>query len=125
MKEAVKELAARLNGCEYGCEVGMEDEDFAEVRGLVIVYGYSDDNVELQGAVSDELGCYDGGEFWINHKGELAGSAQDGYKRVECVWCGPSGASWEYRTEIPHETFNVYEDGELYCVGIVFDLLDV
>ena len=124
-EQAVKELASRLNGSEYGCEVGTLDEIFAKDNGLVIVHGYSDDNVELRGAVSDELDCYDGGEFWINNKGEIAWSAQDGYKKIECVWCGPSGASWEYRTDIPHETFRVYEDGELYCVGIVFDLLDV
>lgn len=33
--------------------------------------------------------------------------------------------TWAYVTEIPHETFMVYEDGESYCRGIVFSIDDV
>lgn len=31
---------------------------------------------------------------------------------------------WRFKTEIPHETFEIFEDGELFCVGIVFRLED-
>lgn len=34
-------------------------------------------------------------------------------------------ATWTYKTEIPHEEFNIWEDGELYCVGIVFSIKDL
>ena len=43
-------------------------------------------------------------------------------KTIEAIWCPPSGGSWAYETEIPHAKFNIYEDEELYCVGIVFDM---
>ena len=33
--------------------------------------------------------------------------------------------AWTYRTDIPHETFMIYEDGEPYCRGIVFNIDDV
>ena len=47
-------------------------------------------------------------------------------KTIEAVWCdNASGASWSYKTDIPHETFNIYEDGELFCVGIVFSVEDL
>lgn len=28
--------------------------------------------------------------------------------------------TWTYKTDIPHETFNIHDDNELYCTGIVF-----
>lgn len=31
---------------------------------------------------------------------------------------------WTYETDIPHETFMVYMDGEPYCRGIVFSIDD-
>lgn len=40
---------------------------------------------------------------------------------VEAVWDN-DGYSWTYKTDIPHETFEVLEDGEKYCRGIVFYL---
>ena len=35
------------------------------------------------------------------------------------------GYTWAYRTKIPHVTFEVVEDGDKYCRGIVFNLADV
>ena len=44
--------------------------------------------------------------------------------RSEAVW-GAGGVSWTFETDIPHETFNIYENGELFCVGIVFRMEDL
>ena len=33
--------------------------------------------------------------------------------------------AWTYMTDIPHATFDVMDDGELYCRGIVFALADL
>lgn len=122
------EMAMRLNGNQYLNEITRDEECIAKESNLVIVFGYSDDCIEFRGAIEEELGCFDGGDFWINKKcvvGALAGEVPDGVKTISAVWCGKSGASWEYETEIPHDTFNIYEDGELYCVGIVFSLEDL
>jgi hypothetical protein len=35
------------------------------------------------------------------------------------------GCSWTFRTGIPHATFNILEDGDLFCRGIVVDLRDL
>ena len=47
---------------------------------------------------------------------------------ISAIWCEyadhPS-LSWTFRTKIPHETFTIMEDGEPYCIGIVFALKDV
>lgn len=50
-----------LNGREYGDEITREEEAMAKAHGLVVVFGYSDDNMEFCGAITDEVGCYDGG----------------------------------------------------------------
>lgn len=122
------EMAMRLNGNQYLSEMTREDERIAKENGLVVVFGYSDDNVEFRGAIKDEIGCFDGGDVWIDKTGIVREEDRPNHpeaKLIRAVWCGLSGASWEYETEIWHDTFNIYEDGELYCVGIVFALEDV
>jgi hypothetical protein len=51
-------------------------------------------------------------------------------KTVQAVWCprdenGKIWASWKIQTDIPHETFDIMEDGELFCRGVVFHVDDV
>ena len=37
----------------------------------------------------------------------------------------PTKQIWTYETEIPHAKFNIYEDDELSCVGIVFEMSEL
>ena len=131
MKVTKEHLAARLNGCEYGLETTGTTIKDAQESGLVIVYGYSDDNMEFEGAITEEVGCWDGGKAYISKVGEVYaddGCVPEEAKRnmIEAVWCDPnSNAAWMYRTDIPHATFKVYEDADLFCVGIVFSMEDL
>lgn len=46
----------------------------------------------------------------------------------EVIKGGTGNPCWSFETEIPHETFRIYEDGEdneLFCVGIVFSIYDL
>ena len=85
--------------------------DIAKENGLVVVFGASDDLCEIRGAEDDEIDCFDGGEATI------AGA------NVKINWC-KDGHSWTYDKDRPHECFDVYEDGEKYCRGIVFSISD-
>lgn len=121
-----KDLAARLNGREYLNEIIPEEEKEAESNGLVAVFGYSDDNVELVGAIDDEIGAWEGVVFHVGREGDVFAGEKDAPNRIEAFWFGPdTDVPWTFRTEIPHETFNIYEDGELFCVGIVFSMADL
>ena len=55
-----KDIAERLNGIEYAhtfySEVAEVETD-AKQHAIVIVYGESDDLMEFEGAVRDELGA--------------------------------------------------------------------
>jgi hypothetical protein len=128
-------LAARLNGREYGEETTPADEKAAKDAGLVIVFGASDDLMEFRGAVNDEVGAYNGGGAFFTCDGLLKSQCsdeecpyfaekQDAATFVEAKWTG-GDFPWTYETAIPHSTFEIVEDGEKYCRGIVFALADV
>lgn len=109
----LKEFASLLDGREYGCEITPSEEALAKELGFVVVFGYSDDNAELRGAINDEIGCYDGGV--LEHK--------DLPSTIYADWCPEDiDCAWAYGTSIPHEKFYIYDNGELYCVGIVCDI---
>lgn len=101
-----------MQNCQYGKELSLMAAAIAEENGLVVVFGASDDLCEIRGAEDDEIDCFDGGEATI------AGA------KVKINWC-KDGYSWTYDTDIPHECFDVYDDGEKYCRGIVFSISDV
>ena len=132
----MKEFAQMLSGREYGMEITKDEERQAADAGLVVAYGYSDDNVELRGAIDAEVGAYDGTTLYVNKDGLMyeppcggAGcryydKAREACETIDAVWCG-GDAPWTFETDIPHETFTIYEDGEPFCIGIVFSMEDV
>jgi hypothetical protein len=135
-----KELAAKLNGREYWYEITDEEVRQAKEAGLVVVFGASDDLIEFRGAIRDEGDCYDGGTVLIDTKGVLPSwdeaseseeSAQEYFERkakartITALFANEPGYTWTYKTDIPHETFEIVEDGEPYCRGIVFNIGDI
>lgn len=128
-----EELAARLTGREYGSELTRGDEALAKAAGLVVVFGASDDLMEFRGAIHDEAGL---GAAYVTPQGLFAEecdseckyfrAARDGAQPIQAVWSDRAGDfSFTYKTDIPHATFEIYDDGEKYCRGIVFRLADV
>jgi hypothetical protein len=135
-----KEMAAQLTGRVYPFRLTREEAAQARAAGLVIVYGASDDLMEFEGAIHDELGAYDGTTAHVDVDGlipdfediekEDKDALRDYFKRegagksIDALWCAEGGYSWTYRSDIPHETFEIVEDGGPYCRGIVFSLAD-
>ena len=109
----IKDFAKMLDGRQYMDEMTEDEEKTASENGFVVVFGYSDDNCELRGAVRDEIGCYDGGIIKV--KGLP--------KPIDAVYCPPDKeCSWFYETDMPHEEFNIFDGDELFCIGIVIDI---
>ena len=125
-----EKLAELLNNREYGNEITKEEAQTAKENGLVVVYGFSDDNMEFDGAFRDEFGCYEGGTALVNKEGLFEDGAvfdmRCPYRKIEAVWCDTTDDyAWSYKTDIPHATFDIMDDGEMYCRGIVFDVKDL
>jgi len=139
-KERVAKL---LDQREYRNELDKAEEEEIKYAELVVVFGASDDLLEFRGVVHDEIGAWDGvlaqlfkkdkqwevldddsfqeeigkiSEYGIDLKGH----------EIEAVWSPEEpDCSWLIKTEIPHATFDIMEDGDLYCRGIVFSINDL
>jgi hypothetical protein len=108
----LREFADMLTDREYGHEITKEEEALAKELGFVVVFGYSDDNAELRGAIDDEIGCFDGGV--LEHK-DLQGT-------ILAEWCPEDiDCSWYFSSTQQSEKFYIFEGEDLYCVGIVID----
>ncbi len=131
-----QQMAFSLDKREYGEEMTELLEQEAKDSGLVVVYGYSDDNIEFRGSINDEIGAFDGAEIMINKQGILlecececdclkcTSLPIDTGRLINAMW-DVQGYSWVIETDIPHETFDILEDGEKFCKGIVFNLSDI
>lgn len=133
-----EELASKLNNNQYLNEISKELELQAKENGLVVVFGASDDLIELRGSIHDEYGA---GSIYFHKKNlvefdnrfdnlkdqiEFLKSYGLKFNDIKSVWDDKEiNASWSYKTDIPHSTFDIYEDDELYCRGIVFSLDDL
>lgn len=131
----MKEFAQQLNGREYDFQMFSGQEiQMAKENGWVIVTGASDDLMEFEGAMYDEGGCFDGGKVFFSK--EAVWNGEDDKSAfpncIEAIWFGKeildkngNVIPWTYKTDIPHETFMVYEDGNPYCLGLVFSMQDL
>lgn len=127
-----EELANLLNGRNIGEEINKKEGALAKENNLVVIFGASDDLMELRGAIDDEVG----GEA-LFRKGDLYEAEcedescphedliRERCKKVEAVWNDTGEAIWTYKTSIPHHTFDILEDDGIYCRGIVFNLKDI
>jgi hypothetical protein len=129
-----EQLAAILNGNEYGEEITKEQEQQAKADRLVVAFGHSDDTMIFRGALDNEFSCFGGGEIYFTKYGR-----EVIYERynllsntniIEVIFDKEYGVSDEYcpmqfKTEIPHAAFRIMESGSLYCVGIVFNVHDL
>lgn len=139
-----EELALKLNGVEYRNELSDDLHHAAKECGLIVIYGGSDDLLYLGGVGNDEIGCYNGGDLVICKDGDaemveylidLEGEDNERLLKldqsksagniVEAQWCEVDGYSWTYKTKLPHARFDVIEDGDKYCRGIVIDIKDL
>lgn len=134
------QLAESLDGIEYPIRIQPNILKQAAASGLVIVHGASDDLIEFGGAISDEAGAYNGAEVLIDKDGVIGDFGDVEHeveacrewlerslnaRKIYALWCKEDGYSWTYKTDIPHDTFEVMEDGEHYCRGIVFSIADL
>ena len=145
-----EEFAAKLNGRDYGNELTPDERNEAKESGLIVIYGASDELVEFEGVISDELSGYDGAEFILVTPGsvlELIDADDDErtllevFKHYDAIPVDDASkvenqvsakwepedpnCSWLIETNLPHAIFDIMEDGGLFCRGVVIDSKDV
>ena len=134
-----EEMAARLNGRAYTKEITKEEEQLATEAGLFVIFGASDDLMEVRGVMNDEFSCRRGGKWLIDKHGILPSwdDVQDDEIKAEQRFLRKQGAytlkalwdngeySWTYETVLPHAVFGIMDEGEKYCRGIVISQEDM
>lgn len=133
-EQHMKIVAEKLNGREYGSELTDEEAKQLKSVGLVVAFGYSDDNVEFRGAFEEEFGYYEeavitflNGDFLcipcdVHDDCLLWKNAMKEAVSIKVVF---SVSGLLFKTDIPHEKFTIMEDGEVYGEGIVFAYEDI
>ena len=130
-----KEIATILDGMAYGADLPAASVLDAKRNGITIVFGVSDDLMEFRGAIEGEVVCFDGSIAYLDKNGLVQNECdnedcpyfQEIIQRtnaIRAIW-DSEGYSWIYKTDIPHETFDVLEEGQKYCRGIVFSMEDL
>lgn len=125
------EFATMLHGRGYGNEMSKAEEKIAKDAGLLVIFGASDDLIEFRGVFSDETDAYGGRDVRVANMGDDWGVYdQDHEWRKGFVvygeWCPESfEGSWRIGTELPHATFDIMEEEDLFCRGIVISLADM
>lgn len=131
------EFAKMLNGREVGNEITAEENEIAKINNLMVIYGASDDLVEINGVGADEYGS--GNTLYLTQKGVLTNDCDDPYcpyfnaliktatASVTPVWCDLNvPISWTYKvTGVEVAKFLIKEGDTLFCEGIVIDLGDI
>ncbi|QII69955.1 hypothetical protein G8C41_03705 [Apibacter sp. B3706] len=141
-----EELAQLLNGRQYGDEMTDEEQLQAKKNGLLVCFAASDDLLELRGIIHSGAGVYEGGcvLLYKNKDQKITFLYESDYDEfsdifdkngypislrmlpIKAEWCPEELAcSWLITTDIPHATFDIYDDEELYCRGIVLELSDI
>ncbi len=131
---SAKEFAEVLSLRDFSEGLYEIEAECAKRNGLVIVYGYSDDVIQLDGAVRTFGDCFQGGKFHlVKNKGcwKLA----DGVGKcnnISALWYSCDAVNdygecipWSYKTDIPCENFYVTRDGDPFCEGFVFSINDL
>lgn len=138
-----EQLATLLNRRSIGYEISDAEEKQAKRDGLLVIFGASDDLVEFRGVINDEAGAYEGAEILISADGKILEpidredsevlrkhgalesvlEKREAAMHITAIWDGPGAvATWTFETAVPHATFDVIEDEDTFCRGIVIEL---
>ena len=131
-----RELAEKLDGNLIGEEISLKEAREAKNNNLVVVFGSSDDLMEFRGAIYGEVYSYGDGVAYLNENGLIENKCDEANCpyfneiiksaiTIKALWCHTDGPCWTYKTKISHETFDIFEEGEPYCKGIVFLMGDI
>lgn len=143
-----EQLAEALDGVQYGEEDDLINTLEAESpeQDLVVVFGYSDDCVEIRGALNDEFSRRGFSLYWnfehnrvgfvenleglVEDQRDIIDGLFDTFGRKQVAVKNVARWDWDFLFQfepdnIPFAPFKVMDGEELYCIGCVFSLEDV
>lgn len=124
--EFLERWAAELNNRN---ERSVVPTALGAVKGLVVVYAASDDLVEIEGAMTQEIGAFNGVKLTAS-KAQGFYETAAGKPDIEFRWCddnsGDSVCPWSVICNLPHRKFDILDDeGYVASVGVVLHIDDI
>ena len=130
----IEQFANSLNNRQHLEEITKEEEKFAAKNNWLVVFGYSDDNIELRGAIYEELGAWNGTTIYLLN-GELLEycececkyyiEAKNKSKIIKANWNDSSEEfCWTIESDVKHYNFEILDGEDKFCKGAVFDIRD-
>jgi hypothetical protein len=133
-------LVELIGELEYGDQIPTAALELAKNIQAAIIYGYSDDSIMVSGVTEDQADAYKDKNVWVDKEGflpinenqnctdagiETISDCRKLVKRFDQsvklqVIEDQGGWLWQYKTDWPHRVFEMKEDGDPYCKGIVF-----
>lgn len=106
-----------------------------QIRLLIRPRNLAEHWIKHKDAEFTKVDCYNGGTAYFTSDGLLLNKCdcddcpnfiekRSSAVPIESMW-DEEGYSWIYETNIPHETFEIFDGRKKYCRGIVFALNDV
>lgn len=141
--------AEKLNGRVYPDVITDLENCYVAENGLIVVFGFSDDQIYFKGKINDEVYVGDETDFVIVPPGieiPYGDDESDVYlksEKFEAIVIEENSSitenriktlfspeeidcTWLIKTDLPHSSFDVMEDdGEIYCKGIIIDTADL
>lgn len=130
IQDLAKLLNNNWNGDELKNPYGIDVEQLCKEKKWVILFPYSDDNLEIRGYVWGELGAYDGGNFKFVKKGEFYQDPDDDddelYRKAKSnklVGCEDDPHIFMKWCDEKHKPYTWYIDTD-YTDAVYFNILD-
>jgi hypothetical protein len=125
-----EQFAYMLDGRQCGEDISGHDDINAASSGLVVLFIY-DNILYIRGKVLSTERCFNNSKigFGLNNKvfNEFDTWFSDPMPIVDisCTQKDNETTIWQFKTKIPHATFNTYDGDEIYCEGMVIDYNDI
>lgn len=107
----IKDFVSKIDGFEYPANKLYQLSNEAKENGFLIIFGMSDDLLVMQGLINNEIDANNGTQVKVGTIGV----------NVNVIWAPQDkpNTSWEIKVDCPHETFNIMEDGDVYCIAVI------
>lgn len=107
-----------------------------ETQNLVIVTACSNDSIIFDGAIQKDLVQFEGGEIFFNDENGFTTYSDKTYKELDtnpsvsfpkifAHYKKEGNPTWKIESTIPYKKIYIWDDTDVYCEGIVFNMNDL
>lgn len=117
-----------------------------EEQNLVIAFGQSNDCITFMGAIQQDLVKYEGGDIYLSFENELTFDFNKTFEiqypfeknailditknnnsmaKMKAIYKKEGNPTWKIESIITHKKIYIWDDTDVYCEGIVFNISDL